>query len=433
MDSLIIFGVFIILILLVVFPYVRKIKRKEREAIHTKNIAADVGSHRPVGDHPLIDVSLCIGCSSCVDACPEHALGLVKGRSELVYPAKCVGHSICRDACPVGAIAITREQNSQRADVPLHSHFMESSIPNMYVVGELSGLALIKNAVSDAVKAVDHISEKSEKPKKIVIIGSGPSGFTAGLACITKKLNYEILEQNDNYGGTIYQYPRKKLVMTSAIEFPTGDVLPKLEYRKEHLLEIWEKLYSKHKLNVRFKTKVTAIKKLENGEFSIEIDSQPAERCDVIILALGRRGSPKKIGVPGEELPKVAYSLIDAGAYKNSHILVVGGGDSAIETALALSVAPTNTVTISYRKSEFGRIKARNEERLKTKIEAKRISVLWESEVKEIKENVVKLQTKNGDTEIKNDAVFIFIGGELPWTLLKNAGVKFGGTEVETL
>ncbi len=431
MDTLIIFGIFLVLIVLIVFPYLRKTKRKEREAIHTKNLAVDVGGQRPVGDHPLIDVTLCIGCSSCVDACPEHALGLVKGRSELVYPAKCVGHSICRDACPVGAITITRENNSQRADVPIHSESMETTVPNMYIVGELTGLALIKNAVSDAAKAIEHISGNPNKPKKIIIIGSGPSGFSAGLACIKKGLNYEILEQNENYGGTIYQYPRKKLVMTSALEFPTGDLLPKLEYRKEQLLDIWEKLYSKYKLNVRFKSKITAIQALPNGEFQIDIENQPSDICDTVILGLGRRGSPRKLGVPGEDIPKVSYSLIDAGAYKNSNILIVGGGDSAVEAALALSIPTTNTVTISYRKPEFARIKARNEERIKKKIDSKQITVLWESEVKEITENSVKLLTPTGETEIKNDAIFIFIGGELPWNLLKNAGVKFGGLEVE--
>lgn len=427
MDSLITFGIFFALILLIVIPYILKIKRKEREALHTKTLAADVGSHRPVGDHPLINISVCIGCSSCVDACPEHALGLVKGRSELIYPAKCVGHSICRDACPVGAITITREKNSKRSDVPIHSEFMESNIPDLFVVGELSGLALIKNAVSDALNAVNYISSKKSKPNKIIIIGSGPAGLTAGLACITKNLNYEILEQNENYGGTIYQYPRRKLVMTSPLEFPTGDRLPKLEYRKEQLLEIWEKLYSKHKLNVRFNAKVTAVHYSASEKFRIDIENHPSENCDMVILALGRRGSPRKLNVTGENLPKVSYSLIDAGAYKNSHVLIVGGGDSAVEAALALSIPASNTVTISYRKSEFSRIKARNQDRVTQKIESKVISVLWESEVQSIAEDMVRLQTKTGEVELKNDAVFIFAGGELPWDLLKKTGVKFGG------
>lgn len=427
MDSIIILGIFSLLVLSVVLPYLFMVKRKEREALLTKNLAAEIGSNRPVGDHPLINLSLCIGCSSCVDACPEHALGLVKGRSELIYPAKCVGHSICRDACPVGAITITREANSKRSDVPVHSENMESNIPNLFVIGELSGLALIKNAVTDAVNAIDYINSRKEKPNKIIIIGSGPAGLTAGLACITKKLNYEILEQNENYGGTIYQYPRRKLVMTSPLEFPTGDSLPKLEYRKEQLLDIWQKLYSKYQLNVRFNSKVTSIQSAEKGSFTLEIENQPSENADLVILALGRRGSPRKLNVSGENLPKVSYSLIDAGAYTNSHILVVGGGDSAVEAALALSISKSNNVTISYRKSEFSRIKARNQDRINQKIESKIISVLWNSEVTSIEEDVVRLLTESGEITLKNDAVFIFIGGELPWDLLKKAGVKFGG------
>ena len=427
MDSLIIFGIFALLVLVVVLPYIIKVKRKEREVILTKNLAADIGSNRPVGDHPLINISLCIGCSSCVDACPEHALGLVKGRSELIYPAKCVGHSICRDACPVGAISITREANSKRSDVPIHSENMESNIPNLFVIGELSGLALIKNAVTDAIQVINYINSLKEKPNKILIIGSGPAGLTAGLACVKHKLNYEILEQNENYGGTIYQYPRRKLVMTSPLEFPTGDSLPKLEYRKEQLLEIWQKLYSKHKLNVRFNSKVTAIHPSENGIFTLDIENQPSENADFVILALGRRGSPRKLNVEGENLPKVSYSLIDAGAYTNSHILIVGGGDSAVEAALALSISKSNKVTVSYRKSEFSRIKARNQERVNKNIDSNIISVIWNSEVTFIGEDFVRLKTETDEVSLKNDAVFIFIGGELPWDLLKKAGVKFGG------
>ncbi|MCK6601528.1 MAG: NAD(P)-binding domain-containing protein [Bacteroidetes bacterium] len=379
----------------------------------------------PVGDHPLINLSLCIGCGSCVDACPEHALGLIEGHSSLIYPGKCVGHSVCRDACPVEAITITREDHSTREDIPLLSPVQESSVPGLFIAGELAGQALIRVAIQDAIRAVEEISTRS--PGKVLILGAGPGGMTAGLACQEKGIPYVILEQNEHFGGTINHYPRRKLVMTAPVSLPAGEKLTRLEYRKEKLLDLWKLWKEKHHLDIRFGFRVTSISTQPDGSFSVTSSEGETESGKYVILALGRRGSPRKLGVPGETLEKVAYTLIDAAAFKKSRILIVGGGDSAVEAAMALSFQDGNEVTVSYRQSSFSRIKSRNEERLAQLTAKGKIRVIFNSEVLSVEPDAVTVKTEQGTTRIQNDEVFIFIGGELPFQLLKSAGIRFGG------
>ncbi|MCA0446563.1 MAG: NAD(P)-binding domain-containing protein [Bacteroidetes bacterium] len=400
--------------------------KQNKSVQQTRNLAETMSSSPgPLGDHPLVNLSLCIGCGSCVDACPEHAMGLVEGHSELIFPGKCVGHAVCRDACPVEAITITQADQSTRSDIPVLNPSKESSVPNLFIIGELAGQALIRVAINDAFKSVAEL--KKRNPKHVAIIGAGPGGMTAGMACKEANLTYTVLEQNEHFGGTINHYPRRKLVMTAPVELPLGEKLSKLEYRKEKLLEFWTEWTSKHNIQIQFGSKVNAIQVHEDGSFTITLEGKEPVQCDAVILALGRRGSPRKLNVPGENLEKVAYTLIDAAAFKKSKVLIVGGGDSAVEAAMALSFQEGNEVTISYRQDAFGRIKARNQERIDQYLKKGKIKVIWNSSVTEIDETSVTLSTPEGSITLKNDEVFIFAGGELPFPLLKSAGVKFGG------
>ncbi|NUN70567.1 MAG: NAD(P)-binding domain-containing protein, partial [Bacteroidetes bacterium] len=244
--------------------------------------------------------------------------------------------------------------------------------------------------------------------------------FAAGLRALELGLRYIILEQND-IGGTVLQYPRAKVVLTSPVELPLWGKVKLMETRKEALLELWTKVMQKTGLRVQTGEKVTGIVKA-NDQFIITSAGMEV-KARYVVLALGRRGTPRKLGVEGEGLSKVSYRLIDAASFTGKHLLVVGGGDSAIEAAIGLASQQGNTVTLSYRKEEFTRIKERNRQYIEDFNRRKKVRVLFNSEVTAIRGNEVAFSTTTGPVILPNDYVFIFAGGELPYPFLKSIGV----------
>jgi thioredoxin reductase len=236
------------------------------------------------------------------------------------------------------------------------------------------------------------------------------------------RLSYAIIEQGD-VGGTILRYPRRKIVLTAPVELPVWGKLRFQEATKEQLLTIWEKIISTTGLEVRTDEKMVEIRNLE-GMFRVRT-TKDEYLTRAVVLALGRRGIPRKLNVPGEHLSKVVYQLIDAGSYKNLDLLVVGGGDSAIEAAIGLSVQKGNRVTLSYRQSEFSRIKERNSVRLHDQIRKGRLNVVMNSVVQEIQQHHVILAAQDGKVELRNDHVFVCVGGELPFEQLTQMGIQF--------
>ena len=378
--------------------------------------------------HPIINRSLCIGCGICVDSCPEgNVLGLIDGKATIIHGSHCVGHGKCAENCPVGAIEVGLGDISQREDIPQLSEHFETNIPGIFIIGELSGLALIKNAISHGITAMDHIYQSNPEDSKaefdVVIIGAGPAGLSAALRAKELGLNYMVLDQ-DQPGGTILQYPRRKLVLVQPVELPLYGSLKKGEYTKEDLLDIWEKVIKEQKIRLLSGHKLTGIAG-DSGNFTVETSSGPASASRVV-LALGRRGTPRKLGISGEDLGKVMYKLMDAETYKNRKILVVGGGDSAIEAALGLAHQEGNEVIISYRKENFFRLKARNETNIEKGISDKLLKVIFNSSPTKIEKDLVTLKTSDTSLKIENEFVFIFAGGELPFPLLNSIGIEFG-------
>jgi thioredoxin reductase (NADPH) len=424
--------IIIFLIVLTVVPYILRLRTKEEKARKKFHELKISGLDEAATVHPHIDVNYCIGCGGCVTACPEEGvLGLIEGKATLIHGAKCVGHGLCAEACPVGAIHLLMAKPGRSADLPNLNENYETNVKGVFIVGELGGIGLIKNAISQGKAAVEHIaSTPSEHQAEydIAIVGAGPGGIAAGLTAKEKNLKYIILEQSD-IGGTILHYPRAKVVMTAPVELPIWGKLKLTDVKKEVLLETWQKIIEKASLDVRTNEKVTDIQKISEI-FSIT-SSTIQTTAHNVILALGRRGTPRKLGVPGEELSKVMYRLIDTSTYNNNHILVVGGGDSAIEAAVGLSIQKNNTVTLSYRKGEFSRIKERNKGHIEDAASKKKVNVVFNSEVKEIRENSVILKTLNGDLEIPNEFVFIFAGGEMPFELMKKIGISSQLQEIE--
>jgi len=430
-DSFLTLVISAVIILVTVVPYAVRIHRRDRAAAKRFEELKVVGLKAAPTMHPHIDAISCIGCGGCVRACPENdVLAVVEGKATLVHADKCVGHGLCAEACPVGAIAMIMASPGKSADMPILSRDFETSVPNIFIAGELGGIGLIKNAVTQGKAVIDTISARARNGAiktpdgayDVAIVGAGPAGLAAALAAKAENLNYLVLEQG-GAGGTILQYPRKKIVMTSPVYLPLWGKLRLSETTKETLLEVWTEIVEKTQLKIHTEEKVTSIRQ-EADVFRIET-SKGKYDARHIVLALGRRGTPRKLGVPGEKHSKVMYRLMDAGTYQNNSVLVVGGGDSAVEAAMGLALQKTNTVTLSYRKSEFQRIKARNMERLQMCLKLGTVKAIMNSEVEEILASEVRIKTPDSVLTIPNDYVFIFAGGELPFDFLKSIGIEF--------
>jgi len=437
MDNLVSFFIAAAIILSFLITHLRKLKKRDQDA----QLAAERGALRsdgPRAQHPQIDANYCIGCAACTHVCPEgDVLAMIGGKAAIVNGYKCIGHSLCADVCPVGAITMVMAKPGVSADLAHLSPEYETTIKNMFIIGELSGLALIKNAINQGRTCVDVIarrlssfgvSQASPGILDILIVGAGPAGLSASLRAIEKKLNYLTIDEGE-IGGTVAKYPRQKLVLTSPVEFPMYGKFKKTELSKEDLLGFWNQVLQRLDFKFRKGEKVHDVIKGPDGIFTVSTASAQY-KAKHVILALGTSGSPRKLGVKGEELPKVMYRLIEADHYVNKKILVVGGGDSAVEAAMGLAHQVGNTVTLSYRQSEFARIKARNAQRLQESIRKNKLKVVLNSNPVEFTKDAAILNVNGQVQQIPNDYVWIFAGGEPPTAFLKKIGVGFGSQDL---
>jgi thioredoxin reductase (NADPH) len=412
--------------------YWRAHKRKEAEA----HAATERGQlfDGPRAQHPLIHTDSCIGCGACVIACPEgDVLGIVDGKASIINGHKCIGHSRCAEECPVGAITMVMSKPGASADRPRITEEFETSVPNLFIVGELGGLALIKNAVNQGRDCMDVIAQRmselrnrvnGENVYDVIIVGAGPAGISAALRAAEHGVSALTIERED-VGGTVTKYPRQKLVMTSPVEFPLHGRFNKTTLSKEDLLNFWKKIMERTDLNIRTNEGVEAVQRQWDGLFTVRT-TKHVHAARAVVLAVGRAGTPRKLGVKGEELPHVLYRLIEADHYTDKDILVVGGGDSAIEAALGLAHQRGNKVTLSYRRGEFGRIKDRNAKRTQEHIAQKKIKVMFNSMPIEFRKGSVLIECEGETHELPNDLVWIFAGGIAPNEFLKASGVAFG-------
>lgn len=432
MNGTLTYGLFMALAAILVLRQYRRVRRGERRALAA---TAESGGEVEIGpgQHPHIDVSRCIGCGACVTVCPEgDVLGVVGGRAAIINPAKCIGHGLCADACPVGAIEIVTAPPGIIAGLPRLSSRYETSVPMLFVVGELGGLALIKNAVNQGREVVDEVAARLKRSPPVTVegivdlcvVGAGPGGISASLRAIERGLRYVTFEQ-EALGGTVAKYPRQKLVMTSPVEFPMFGSFKKLTISKEDLLEFWQKVHRESGLVVHAGERVEGVERDSAGVFTV-MSAKRSCRARAVILALGRRGTPRKLGVPGEDLPHVMYSLLDAEAYRDARVLIVGGGDSAVEAALGLAHQSGNRVTLSYRKEAFTRLKARNTQRIAQAARKGDIDVIYNSIPVRILKGRVTLDVGGRSRDVPADYVWVFAGSIPATELLEQAGVSMG-------
>lgn len=394
--------------------------------------AYNSGAGEPVSMHPHIDPVKCIGCGACVRACPEgEILGLIDRKAALVSPADCIGHGACREACPADAITLVFGSAMRGVDIPLLSSEFETSLPGVYIAGELGGMGLIKNAITQGRQAVQAIAGRLQKnhrcPYDLVIVGAGPAGLSAALQATALKLRFAVLEQ-DSIGGTLAHYPRGKMVMTQPADLPIVGRFQFQEASKEDLVRFWQEVLSKTGVKVQTNVRVDSLSPNENG-FVIKT-SQNTYRANKVLLTLGRRGTPRKLGVTGEHLSKVVYRLVDPEQYAGRRVLIAGGGDSAVEAAISIARQPGSRVTLCHRGKAFARVKQGNRERLSQAQNGHQLEVILETEVQEIHPHHVVVTGPTGTRNIDNDDVIICVGGMLPTPFLRKSGIeveaKFG-------
>jgi thioredoxin reductase (NADPH) len=397
----------------------------------TRDEAQEAGLTEPVSLHPLVDPKKCIGCGSCIKACPEMpqhtVMGLINSKADLVSPTECIGHGACRTACPVDAITLVFGSARRGVDLPRVSPWFETNVTGVFIAGELGGMGLIRNAIEQGRQALDQIVARRPRGKgdqlDLVIVGAGPAGFAASLGALEKKLRFVTLEQ-ESLGGCVFQYPRGKIVMTQPAMLPIVGKISVTLTTKEQLLEFWVAAQKSAGLEIRCNERVEAISR--NGDGFVVRTTRGELRAASVLLSVGRRGTPRKLGVPGEDLSKVVYRLIDPDQYTGRKVLVVGGGDSALEAAASLAEAGA-TATLSYRGDAFQRAKTRNRERVKAAVEAGSLQVLLKSEVKAITADLAAIVQSGKGIHLENDAVIVNAGGILPTEFLKKIGI-----EVET-
>ena len=430
-DSLgqyLVYLVYIVPVALIWAWRVRRSHAKSRQHIEAREENIKSGLTEPASLHPLINRDMCIACNACAKACPEgDILAIIHDKVELLHPTHCIGHGACAKACPVNAITLVFGTEKRGIDIPNVKPDFETNVPGIFIAGELGGMGLIRNAVTQGRQAMDTISKRPGNSEQldVVIIGAGPSGFSASLGAMEHKLRAVTIEQ-ESLGGTVSHYPRGKIVMTQPAVLP---IIGKVNFRettKEKLMAFWEKVVADTGLKINCNERMESIKPDGDGYIvtTSKGTSKNTYKTKNVLLTIGRRGTPRKLGVPGEELPKVVYRLIDAEQYQNQKVLVVGGGDSALEAATSIADEPGTHVTISYRSEAFSRAKEKNRQKVEAAVAAGKLTTLMKSNTKEITKDKVILDQEGEKIEIDNDAIIVSAGGILPIGMLKELGIE---------
>lgn len=400
--------------------------RKERGYLQVQVETEAAGLTEPPTLHPVINTNRCIGSGACADACPEQALGVVNGKAVLVNPSVCIGHGACLSACAFDAIQLVFGTERRGVDIPEVSPQFESNVPGLYIAGELGGMGLIRKAVEQGRQAVDHLQSRratSDDELDLLVVGAGPAGLSAGLSAQAHGLRFRLIEQEASLGGSVYHYPRHKIAMTAPMKLALVGTLKFSEVSKEKLLDVWNGIVQKTGLTIHFRETMTAVER-DGGGFVVTTTAG-RYRARSVLLAIGRRGTPRKLDVPGEDVPKVVYALADPSQYKGLSVLVVGGGDSAVEAALAVSQEEGTRVQLSYRGQAFNRIKPKNRKYLDAAVAAGQLELLLSSTVERIEAHQVTLRQGDQTFSRPNDAVVVCAGGVLPIPLLQKMGIAF--------
>jgi thioredoxin reductase len=327
----------------------------------------------------------------------------------------------------VNAIKLVFGTAERGVELPVVNEHFETERAGVYVIGELGGMGLIRNAVRQGRQAADHVARAGRRGASdaydAVVVGAGPAGISATLRLMEAGRRVVLLER-EALGGTIMHYPRAKVAMTGALEFALVGTVKRSKLTKEELIELWRSIVEKTRMPIQTGVRVDGATPESDGSYCLETSAGRVRTANVL-LAVGRRGNPRRLEVPGEDRAKVHYRLLEPEAFRGRHVLVVGGGNSAVEAALALSeVGNCASVALSYRRSAFARCRAENRRRIDDAIAHGAVHALLPSDVVRIEEDSVELSVASGLKRIANDAVIVQIGGTAPGDLLQKFGVS---------
>lgn len=436
-DTLIYGGSFLICAL-VIFLYVRKDRRQNLDMQARLEEAQSRGLNEPVSLHPRIDPGRCIGSGACVKACPEHhVIGLVNNKAVLINATACIGHGACEASCPMESIDLVFGTSKRGVDLPRVRPSFETNVPGLYIAGELGGMGLIRNAVTQGRQAAQSAARSlrenalpdAGRPAgtlvDLLIVGAGPAGISAALQGQQDGLLTRVLDQGSP-GGTILTYPRRKLVMTQPMCLPGEAPLKVRQIRKEDLLGIVNEVLERRKPEILCGRQVVEIHS-SDGHFQVRArlaDGQVEEHlARRLLLAIGRRGVPRRMGVPGEDQSFLSYQLQEPEAYAGEACVVVGGGDSAIEGTLRLAEAGAASVDLVHRGEHFNRAKGLNQDALADAEAMGLVRVHRQASPLEVEREGLRIATPQGEMRLLADLILVQIGGELPVGLLKQAGI----------
>jgi putative YpdA family bacillithiol system oxidoreductase len=377
----------------------------------------------------------CTGCDACVTVCPTDVLDLVNNKSRVLRFNDCIQCEQCAMVCPTTALVMHYEGTKAPAfRMPDLDEYYQA-VPGLYLIGEAAGKPLVKNASNLGRAVIEHsLRAGGLRPRQaqmngkveevdVLIVGSGPAGLSAALSCIERGVSYAVLEKDELVASTIARWPKGKECMAEPYDVKTVGLLPVWDSKKDELLAAWRTIIDRKNLKVSTRETVEDVKRLGDGRFEVR-STKKLYRAQRVVMGIGTRGKPRKLAVPGEHLPKVTALLSDANEHRGQRVMVIGGGDSAVEAAIALSETAAR-VTLSYRGKALSRCKAKNRQKLDEVVKAGRVDLRFSSNVVEIKADTVSLKTAEKVEEMPNDHLFVCIGGDAPVKWLESVGVKF--------
>jgi len=418
--------------------------------------------------HPVIFPERCIGCHACVDACPHDVLAIVNGIASPVARDQCMEDTSCQVECPVNpkaCIVINTTKKIKPRPVPVRDPAFMTNVPGCYIIGDVSGTPLIKNAANEGADVIKHIVRElnngagpgPQAGVDVAIIGIGPAGLSAAIAAKQFKLSYVGIEQ-DKVLATIDAYPKGKYVFFKPDSMDSRGTIAVdgLGEQREKILDSWIGAMKTNDVVINEGESCKSVKRAEDGDYFVVQTEKGLERQRVsydarrIVLALGNRGTPMKLRLPGEEMKitldglaedKVKYKLTDPEAYKRRRIIIVGAGNSAIEAAVDLVARrqgdqitfraddEINEVTLVIRSDMKNDLKFGNKLQVYQCIDEGKIKAYFGTAIKEIREDEVVLMNARTSEEkltLPNDYIFAMIGGDRPTRFLEAIGIKIG-------